>query len=551
MFVVINKALRSTMPNALLLIALIILTPLNTAASGRNFAVPAIPVQLSVQSVNNQLEITSSDFHWIVHLDQTTVLGSKSTIQEALYDIPYFYSGNVIDHPNSWVRLNSKDKLFDADSKSLEDASIGGYVYLDGTLYKLSFETLAGHTLVPIDDSHPSATRLSPRNAINPLSIPSTSQATGGLALYKAIKIGIVIDSQYDEYYNGTGLTKALEIIHGVNGLFQDQLGLAVTVEDFKYFDNAETDPLRNFSDNMEVMLNEFRLSRMSNLELSSDLALVHLFTGNTNPNQPIGLSWIGTICQSDGYDVSVSTPFPYNMLLSAHEIAHNLGAVHDDEQRCLIDTSITGNEVMWSELSHNTTGTFSNCSIETMRTALSSSCVADNIDISMSIIATPTPNLFEQDVIISATNWDTTRPARQVTSITEFPDSIQFSSFSAGCSASGSTLTCEHGSVDVYSTTSTSATVLYANSEPSVISGKLAHEVFMDTNSNNNKAEVLIDFNTRTSSANALAASDDDENRSVTTGGSAGLGKFDLLSLLGLTLVIAPIASARTKQRI
>lgn len=547
MTVVLNISLRLLSIYPLLLVALMLSLPVNANTAGHNFAQTTTPVQLALKE-NNILEIASDEQLWLIKLERISLLDDSKLLQSALLDLPFFFRGSVVDHANSWVRLNSETELLGLEHFSLDSASLSGHIFVNGALYNLQNSPLTGYALIPLESSHPQRLNISPRSAIYQSTNPASSQAISGPALNKAIKIGIVVDSKYDEYHNGRGLAKALSIINGVDGLFQDQLGLAVSVESFRYFNDASTDPLRDFSGNLEEMLNEFRLNRLSDNELDPELALVHLFTGNSDPSQPIGLSWIGTVCQTDGYDVSVSTPFPYNMLLSAHEIAHNLGAVHDDEQRCMVDTSITGNEVMWSELSHNTTATFSNCSIETMRAALSSSCVAENIELSMSIISTPGDNLFEQDVIISATNWDTSRIARNITSVTEFPSSVQFSSLSAGCSVTGTTLSCEHGNIGFYSTSSATATVQYANSDPARIRGELQHVQFMDTNAENNKAAVQIDFNARTSSANALAANDD-ENQSVSSGGSAGMGGIGPFGLLSLLILLTPATLARRQN--
>ena len=544
MTVVLNKGLSFLYP--LLLVALMLALPVNANTASHNFAQVTTPVQLALKE-NNILEVASDDQLWLIKLERISLLDHSDSLQSALLDLPIFFRGSVLNNTSSWVRLNSETELFGVEEPSLDSASITGHIFVNGTLYNLHYSPLTGYALVPLESTHPQRLNLSPRSAIFQSAIPVSGQAISGPALDKAIKIGIVVDSKYDEHHNGRGLAKALGIINGVDGLFQDQLGLAVTIESYRYHNNADSDPLRDFSGDLEEMLNEFRLNRLNDNVLDSELALVHLFTGNSDPSQPIGLSWIGTVCQTDGYDVSVSTPFPYNMLLSAHEIAHNLGAVHDDEQRCVVDTSITGNEVMWSELSHNTTATFSNCSIETMRTALSSSCVAENIELSMSIISTPGDNLFEQDVIISATNWDTSRVARNVTSVTEFPSSVQLSSLSAGCRLSGTTLSCDHGNIGLYSTSSATVTVQYANADPVQINGELQHSQFMDTNDENNKAAVQIDFNARTSSANALAANDD-ESQSVSSGGSAGIGSIGPFGLLSLLLLLTTATLARLR---
>ncbi|MFK8078561.1 MAG: M12 family metallo-peptidase [Granulosicoccus sp.] len=544
MTVVLKQGFRLPFLYPLLLVALMLAFPINAKTASHNFALVTTPVQVTIKE-NNTLELASDDQVWIIKLERISLLNDSDSVQSALLDIPFFFRGSVLNNTSSWIRLSSDTELFGIENHSLDSAAISGHIFVNGALYNLSYSPLTGYGLTPLDSSHQPRLNLSPRSAIFQSAIPVGGQAISGPALDKAIKIGIVVDSKYDEHYNGGGLATALRIIHNLDGLFQNQLGLAVTIESRRYYKNADSDPLRDFSGDLEEMLNEFRLNRLSDNELDPELALVHLFTGNSDPSQPIGLSWIGTVCQTDGYDISVSTPSPYSMLLSAHEIAHNLGAVHDDERRCIVDSTVTGNEVMWPELSDNITSTFSNCSIESMRAALSSPCVAENIELSIGITSTPSDNLFEQDVIISATNWDTARAARNVTSVTEFPSSVQLSSLSAGCRVSGTTLSCDHGNIGLYSTSNATVTVQYANTDPARIDSELKHSQFMDTNDANNKATVQVDFNAPTSSANVLAANDD-ESQIASSGGSAGIGSSGPLGLLSLLLFLVPITVTR-----
>ncbi len=518
----------------------------NTHAFNGDFTKIAAPAELAFHPSEGTLEIHTSDNHWTLILKEHSVLGGSASIQQALFEIPFFYRGKVHGAEDSWVRLDSESDLTNFSETSLNTASLEGHVFVNGSLYELNFNPSSGYSITSIASDDSNALLLSSRNISTNASISPFAERASGPELHKAIRIGIVVDSRYNEHHNGRGLAEALSIINGADGLFQDQLGLAIIVERFKVLDNPASDPLREFSGNMEEILRFFRLTRIEDEELSADLALVHLFTGHSDSSQLIGLSWIGTVCQQDGHDVSVSTPFPYSMLLSSHEIAHNLGAVHDNDQQCLVDESITGNEVMWSELSHNTQANFSSCSIETMSASLSSSCVVDNQDLSVSLESIATDFLFEQQVQITATNWDTSRVARETSSVTQFPDNTILISPSAGCAASGSTLTCQHENLNANSSSSVSVTAQFTNSDPAVIQSELLHPVFTDTNSLDNNAAVQVNFNGQAFSANAFAANDDSENQAVITGGSAGAGSLGPLSLWLLMLLSAPLITCR-----
>ena len=86
-------------------------------------------------------------------------------------------------------------------------------------------------------------------------------------------------------------------------------------------------------------MLRGLRAYRMQSTLLGNEVSLVHLFSGSRAIDEPVGLAWIDTACRSDGYDVGLSTPYQHDILLAAHEIAHNLGALHDSETACAAST--------------------------------------------------------------------------------------------------------------------------------------------------------------------------------------------------------------------
>jgi len=113
-----------------------------------------------------------------------------------------------------------------------------------------------------------------------------------------------------------------------------------------------------------KAQLNQFRLFRLKTPELLRPLALVHLFTGSELPeNQPdagVGYAYIGSICNSSGYDISVSAQYYRDIQLAAHEMGHNIGAPHDtDTVACKNDSGFLMNPVV------NGASSFSSCSLE------------------------------------------------------------------------------------------------------------------------------------------------------------------------------------------
>lgn len=541
----ISKNIRKRWLSRIALIATLYLLTLQAFADSQGLENTSTPALVTLENNGTQLHVRTVSAQWQITLERFSMLGDSAAIQRALHNIPYFYRGYIVGEENSWARINSAIELHSFSKTAVADMKVSGHISIDDKLFKLQHDDNTGHSLISIANIPATTNAL---NAIyKPLQqeTPSLLDQQTKILPLKAIKIGVLADSRYNEYYNGSGLAEALSIINGVDGLFQAQLGLAIIVERFKSEEDPQTDPLRNYSGSMNQMLTGFRLARLNDPEFPTDLALVHLFTGHSDPNQLIGVSWINTVCQIDGYDLSISSPYRYSLLLSAHEIAHNLGALHDDDQQCLADTSITGSQVMWSELSNSTQTNFSSCSLDAMRQSLSSSCVQENIDMALTVKTTPTSFLFEQRVEVSAINRDITRTSGQVSSITRFPESTQLSNQDAGCELTDSTMTCQHGNIGAGSESVYSVTALLANSDTALIRSELHFSDFTDHNESDNKAVVQVSLTEEVISQTPQFANDGN-NGAVAIGGGAGLGSFGPLGIFWLSILYCSFSGQR-----
>jgi len=521
-----------------LLIATLFLSTLSAFASNDS---TLTPVSVTLEKSGSHLVVSTTNEQWQVSLERYSLLGNSAAIQRALYDLPFFYKGQILDKKDSWVRISSDIDLSLSSKTTLDSLNISGHIFVNNEMFELQNNITSGHTLVAIAGSSESIRSLktsfnsAQKNFSDLLGIEAKATPL------KAIKIGIMSDSRYNDIHNGRGLAEAYKIISGVDGLFQSQLGLAIIVEASNLEDNPQTDPLRNYSGDMVQMLNEFRHIRRSYEQFPADLALVHLFTGHSDPTDLIGVGWINTVCQLDGYDVSISSHYPNSLLLSAHEIAHNLGALHDDDRQCSAYSSITGSEVMWSELSDTTQNSFSSCSLDIMRESLSSSCVQENIDMALAIKSTPTSFLLEQQIEVSALNWDSIRTSGRVSSVTRFPASTHLSNQPAGCVKKNTTLTCQHGHIGALSQTTYSFTALFANAQSTEISSELLLSDFTDLENENNAASInasLTDIVTNQPQSANILASNNVVNSGVTSGGSSGLGSTGALGLFCLSLL-------------
>jgi len=379
---------------------------------------------------------------------------------------PQAYQGSVAGDPDSWVRV-----IKNADGHFL------GQLQAFGELYEVSPSAdntkTTAHTLPSMQEQLRSITggalsggvvdkvlypptqkfiaNETQRSAINNL------RESFGVDVPKAMRIGIVVDSRFNEYHRGAGLNRAVALINVIDGIYQSELGAALILDTVVAYTDAASDPMRNANGSVEEILETFRSVRASEPKLNSDLTMVHLFTGARDALGVLGLGWIDTACRTDGYDISLSTPFAYDALLAAHEMAHNLGALHDDAPSCSTGRS----NIMWPRLSSLTQPNFSACSLEAIAPALAASCNLENIDLSVELQSLQQSNGTGTGRTLSAVvrNNDPARNAATVNSNFFLPFGSTVTLLPGNCSesfddASNSPLiTCAHGDIAAQAT--------------------------------------------------------------------------------------------------
>ena len=258
------------------------------------------------------------------------------------------YEGKVQGLDDSWVRITiSGQRLY-----GLIDTGSGRYEITSEAVSHINYKSFTAHrSLIRQTQSH----RLHVVNALSP-----------GKAFTRVLPIAIVVDDLFDQAYNGHGLEYAISVINGVDGIFRQELGLAVKLELAIY---ADGEPFSNLPGASPSQLNSFRSFRQQTVELQSDIALVHLFSGSELPPfdyAGVGYAYIGTACATNGFDISVSSPYHRGAELAAHEIGHNLGAIHDeDTDTCQNDKD----HLMYSVIAGATA--LSSCSVDLITASL------------------------------------------------------------------------------------------------------------------------------------------------------------------------------------
>ena len=451
------------------------------------------------------------------------------------------YIGQIKGDSDSWVRLT--------ESKDTMDGVISRF----GKRFRLQRSDNGPVQIKPLaenNDKRITITSAATRNR-------TAFNATNISEVTHVAKIAIIVDSKYNDLHNGRGLEYALGLINSVDGIYREEFGLALQVETAINVVDSESDPFNYGNIQIERMLRSFRDFRLGSSLLNNDVSLVHLFTGNTPVDEPVGLAWIDTACRSDGYDVGLSTPYKHDILLAAHEIAHNLGALHDTETSCQVETD----KVMWPYISSATSQQFSSCSVNAVKRTLARSCHAQAIDLELALAVS-----VDNTVKATVQNKDLLRENPAATLAIDLPDGGTATTLQGNCTTPSDKIKCSIGalppggdSVIVFQVDTAIESELFANVTPNE---------FVDVTPHNNSGTIsgtengLVVNTTDTSATTAdnlqvLSLNGQPETRPQ-AGGSAGTlvvgtgaitpASLTLLLLLLLVLYCLRLQYARYK---
>ena len=370
----------------------------------------------------------------------------------------------------------------------------------------------------------------------NVRSVKSLDIAAASNTVTKVARIGVVVDSKFNNYFAGRGVDEALSILNSTDGIFRQQMGLALSVAKVILIEDPVEDPMNLGSVTMETMMRNFREYRMGNTEFSdSDVGLATLFSGNKNSDAALGLAWIGSACRSDGFDVSVVSPYYLAELLSTHEIGHTLGAPHDSDTACASQTS----NIMWPFLSNGTQQQFSSCSKNSVKSLLAaSSCHVDAIDLEVAI-----DQLSDTQIQVSLTNLNAEVAASDIQLAIE--SSVTTNDYPNGCTQSSpDELGCSISSLHPSQTASFQIDLSQPLSGTDTLVAEVELASALDIETANNAIELDANGNTMPVSANGSPLPDNplpdnrtnlasNDESSTSSAGSMNAAGYIVLMLL------------------
>ncbi|HXM36722.1 MAG TPA: M12 family metallo-peptidase, partial [Pyrinomonadaceae bacterium] len=168
--------------------------------------------------------------------------------------------------------------------------------------------------------------RLAPEAA---LKANETFLATGN----RQVELATEADFEYVNYFGSSAAanTEILNIMNQVDGLYQAEMGITFQII-YQHTWATSNDPYSTTVS--DGILTEFTNYWNANITQPRDLA--HMWTGKQMDGNIAGIAWMGTLCQYSAtyaYGVSMRVTSGAKSSIAAHEIGHNLGASHPDQQ--------------------------------------------------------------------------------------------------------------------------------------------------------------------------------------------------------------------------
>lgn len=477
------------------------------------------------------------------------------------------YRGSLTGQPDSWARLTSiGDELhglvwdgndlyvIEPVGEAREFMVVPLAPTQDGNLiYRLS------DTLMGLGTDFCDATDISPDALSNGLEAfkATTSDLKAHAVIQQAagatsgLRISVLADGWLRTRYPGAAeLNNALQVrLNNVDGIFSAQLGVEIQVTGITLYDRG-TD---GFSDTLVAseLLDELGLRRSNSPSLRQD-GLTHLFTGRDLDGQTVGIAYIDTLCRTRygaGLTEIRGRGAALEALVTAHEIGHNFGAIHDGSGVC---ASTPNNLFIMAPSATEGNSTFSSCSLSAMTQSVSAaSCIATlpPADLAIELAPVPAPLLpnqrFTWSVLLRNAGG---RMASEAVLQLTLPAALTVEGVSvpgASCSSGAGVVECSLGNVGV-NESRTVTLELNAQSAGSFVVTAVA-QANNETNTANNTASATFSITAAAATAPVLPppasgtpAEPPTGNNPVAanTGSGGGGGTMECLPLLLLGLL-------------
>ncbi len=251
-----------------------------------------------------------------------------------------FYRGKLEGISDSWVRLTRSGQTWSGMIWDGQDAYIiDSLSVVTPALRTVPAPTSSQHSIYRISDTRDLGNRICGMEGSGGMPThPMTSfgalmeelETRVGVAAQGAIRnidMAVVTDQAFNRS-NSNPNAAVIARMNIVDGIFSEQLGVQISLVDvLPVPPNVDLS-----SSNASILLNQF--SEFSNSPLFNHPGVAHLFTGRKLDGRTVGFAYFRSLCSarfSVGIEEITGTGAA-GALTVAHELGHNFGAPHDNE---------------------------------------------------------------------------------------------------------------------------------------------------------------------------------------------------------------------------
>jgi hypothetical protein len=174
-----------------------------------------------------------------------------------------------------------------------------------------------------------------------------------------ALTVGVVADYEFYQEYRADPQGTIIARMDIVDGIWSSQVGVKISLAPLTVLTTAQEPFTKTAPADLLVQVRQYRSSNSAQMETG----VTHLMTGRDLDGDTVGISYMGSVCDSQ-YADSLSEGSHSTLmsaLIAAHELGHNFNAPHDGEAGACASTPQTflmAPKVNFSEQ-------FSSCSLE------------------------------------------------------------------------------------------------------------------------------------------------------------------------------------------
>jgi hypothetical protein len=332
-----------------------------------------------------------------------------------------------------------------------------------------------------------------------------------GPSITRQIEVSLIADSAFQQAEGSDPTAAMLARLNIVEGIFSEQVGLLILAGEVRLV-SADADPFTTTKPT--TLLEQLGKYRAATPAVRA-LGLAHLMTGKDLDGTTAGIAYVGTVCDKEravslsqrSYGTTISA------LIMAHELGHNFGASHDGEAGTPCASTAAGFIMAPSVTGY---GTFSHCSIDTMKPVIASaSCItpAEFADVTLESAGSHASGeggvpLTLPFTLRSAGNIDATASELTVTlPLSETLGITAASSSQGSCTISGNTAHCALG--DLAAGSSAQVSVTAVSTVGATFTAQARATATNDRLTSNNNRLVQVNIRSGIDARLAMSASD------------------------------------------